>query len=130
MSVFTAGGWLRYEEVRDAMGGQWVQARAYDTGRFSAAYSGNAPINDQDQIRLPNFFTTSGVVIPEDLFEPLRTHYTEKIYGIFDLARDLRVQPPVPLRGLPVPAGDGAARSRENLLRSLEIVRRQARSND
>jgi hypothetical protein len=127
MEVFTRGGWLRYDEVRTAMGGQMTMVRAHDTGRFSGAYSGNAPINDEDQIRIPNFFSRAGVVIPADLFPPVREHYTRSILGIFDLAAEPQAAPALSLRGLPVRAGETAERDREMLLRSLEIIREQAR---
>jgi hypothetical protein len=126
MAVFTEGGWLRYDEVRAAMGGSLTAVRAQDTGRFSAAYSGNAPINDQDQIRVPNFFSASGVIVPADLFSPLREHYSRSVLGIFDLARDDRVGDAVPIRSLPIGAGETGERGRSNLLQSLEMIRQQA----
>jgi hypothetical protein len=126
MEVFTGYGWSRYAEVREAMGGSWTLARAQDTGRFSAAYSGNAPINDEGQIRIPNFFTREGAAIPADLFGPVREHYTNTILGIFDLVSDDRVPDAVPLGTAPVAPGENAAAKRESLLRSLEMVTRQA----
>jgi hypothetical protein len=126
MEVFTAGGWLRYAETREAMGGQWTGVRAFDTGRFSAAYSGNPPINDQDQIRIPNFFSSSAVIIPADLYDPVREHYHRSILGIFDLGRETRVPEPVSLRSAPVPPGENTRVARQNLLRTLEIIREQA----
>jgi hypothetical protein len=126
MEVFTAHGWLRFGEVREAMGGDWTLVRARDTGRFSAAYSGNAPINDQGQIQIPNFFTEDGVILPRDLFEPVREHYTNSILGIFDLVNEDRVPPAVPLSSAPVEPGDRGRQARENLLRSLETVQAQA----
>ncbi|MEX2583864.1 MAG: hypothetical protein WD766_11350 [Gemmatimonadota bacterium] len=126
MGIFTDGGWLRFEEVRDAMGGSWTVVRARDTGRFSGAYAGNAPINDQDQIKIPNFFNTEGVIIPADLFEPVRQHYTNSILGIFELTREDRVSSPASLESLPVPPGDSARAARASLLQSLETIRIQA----
>ncbi len=128
MGVFSRSGWLRYSEVRDAMGGDVVAARAVDTGRFSAAYSGNPPINDQDQIRIPNFFSKDGVIIPADLFDAVRRHYRESLLGIFDLARSERVPAAVPLSSLPVPPGEAAQEARRNLLWSLDVIEEQARA--
>src|SRR5690606_6684723 len=122
MEVFTGYGWSRYSEVREAMGGRWTLARARDTGRFSAAYSGNAPINDEGQIRIPNFFSRDGVPIPADLFGPVREHYTNSILGIFDLVSDDRVPPGESLSTAPLAPGEGARAKRDSLLRSLEIV--------
>jgi len=130
MEVFTAGGWLRYAEVRHAMGGSWVTVRAKDTGRFSAAYSGNAPINDEAQIRIPNFFSTAGVVLPADLFEPVRQHYSRAVLGIFDLAPDGRVPDPIPLRSAPVAPGEASQQGRVTMMRSLETIREQATERD
>jgi hypothetical protein len=125
METFTRADWLRFQEVRDAMGGSLTNVRAFDMGRFSGAYSGNAPINDQEQIRIPNFFSSTGVVIPRDLFEPVREHYTSSVLGIFDLASDGRVPPAVPLAGMSMPPAESAESARANLLRSLEILRQQ-----
>jgi len=126
METFTRSGWLQFEEVRDAMGGSMTTVRARDVGRFSGAYSGNAPINDQDQIRIPNFFSSSGVIIPADLFQPVRDHYTRSVLGIFDLSAEGRVAPALSLSDFPVEPGDAAQAARENLLRSLELIREQA----
>jgi hypothetical protein len=130
MEVFTRGGWLRYAEVREAMGGSFVNVKAHDTGRFSGAYSGNPPINDQDQIRIPNFFMSGGVVIPADLYDPVREHYTRSIFEIFDLAREPRTSEPTPLRTLAVEPAESAQQARSTLLRSLELVRQQADEQD
>lgn len=124
MAVFTGGKWLDYREARAAMGGEWVRVRAYDTGRFSAKYSRTAPINDQDQIRAPNFFTHQGAVLPADLFEPLREAYTRRIHGIFDLSAEPAAQSPAALESLPLP-DDSSGAARANLLRSLELIRQQ-----
>jgi hypothetical protein len=126
MEVFTRSDWLRYAEVREAMGGSVVRVQAHDTGRFSGAYGGNPPINDQDQIRIPNFFTRSGTIIPSDLYSPVREHYTQSILGIFDLSAENRVPESSRLRSLPLPPGETAENDRDNLLRSLEIIRQQA----
>lgn len=126
MGVFTDGSWLDYTEVREAMGGSLVNVRAVDTGRFSAAYSGNPPINDQDQIRIPNFFTRRGVTIPEDLFETVRVHYRDSILGIFDLNRAGQVARATPIATLPPPPGEEGIEGRNSLLRSLALVREQA----
>lgn len=126
MKVFSAGDWLGFTEVREAMGGSLVSVRAVDTGRFSAAYSGNAPINDQSQIRVPNFFIRGGVTIPEDLYEPVRRHYRDSILGIFDLTRVGQVPRAEAVASLPVPAGDDGAAGRSSLLRTLALIRDQA----
>ncbi len=126
MEVFTADGWLAYSEVREAMGGEWTVAHATDTGRFSAAYSGNPPINDEAQIRIPNFFSEEGTIIPADLFPPVREHYSRSILGIFDLAASGRVPAAASLRSLPVAPGEENTAAREALLRALETVREQA----
>lgn len=126
METFTRSGWLRYAEVREAMGGTLTAVRAYDVGRFSGAYSGNAPVNDQDQIRIPNFFNTTGVVIPRDLFGPVREHYTRTVLGIFDLVEDDRIPPPIPLEVAPLPPEPEALEDRERLLSALEFLREEA----
>ncbi len=126
MEIFTRSDWLRYQEVRDAMGGSLATVKAVDMGRFAGAYSGNAPINDQDQIRIPNFFSRDGVVIPRDLFAPVRDHYSRAVLGIFDLSAEDRVPPASRLAATSVPPGEAAEKARADLLRTLEIIRQQA----
>ncbi|HUE95458.1 MAG TPA: hypothetical protein VMN39_02310, partial [Longimicrobiaceae bacterium] len=126
MDVFTAGGWLDYREVRDALGGGWVNVKARDTGRFSAAYSGNPPINDEAQIRIPNFFTSNGVTLPVDLFGSVQEHYSRTILGIFELASEAQVPAARSLAELPVDDAEDAAAGRRNVLRALEVIQQQA----
>ncbi len=126
MEIFTRADWLRYQEVRDAMGGPLASVKAFDMGRFSGAYSGNAPINDQDQIRIPNFFRQEGVVIPGDLFNPVREHYTRSVLGIFDLESLAGIPPAWRLSAVPLSGTESSAASRAELLRSLETIGRQA----
>ena len=127
MGTFTDGGWLRYQETREAMGGSWVRVRATDTGRFAAKYARTAPINDQDQIRTPNFFTAGGVVLPADLFAPLRKRYAPGPSAIFDLTVDGAAGEALRLREAPPAPGDPQQSGRAGLLRSLELIREQSR---
>lgn len=130
MTTFTAADWLRYAEVRSAMGGTWVRVRAVDTGRFAAKYARTAPIRDQDQIRGPNFFVADGVVIPADLLEPLRERYAPGGSAIFDLSAQGAAGAPLELRDLPPAADDPDGAARASLLRSLELIREQGRDRD
>ena len=122
MRDFTSGGWLRYAEAREAMGGTWVSVKAWDTGRFAAKYARIPPIHDQDQVRTPNFFTRTGVIIPADLFEPLRKRYARGESPIFDLSAEPASGEPLRLRALPLSPEDPAGTARASLLRALEII--------
>ncbi|MDR0786960.1 MAG: hypothetical protein LBG44_03745 [Gemmatimonadota bacterium] len=126
MEIFSRAGWLRYTEAREAMGGSLASVKAVDQGRFSGAYSGNAPINDQDRIRIPNFFQKEGVVIPGDLFDPVREYYSSAVLGIFDLQSLASIPSASRLSTLESPSG-GTAGERSKLLKSLEMIRQQAR---
>lgn len=132
MEPFTAGGWLRFAEAREAMGGRWTRIRAQESsaGRFRAELSRNAPINDQEQIRVPNFFTRDGVVIPADLLDSARRHFARKHQGYFELSSSADAGPVSRIGSLPVGAGDADAQARENVLRSLRIMAEQTRAQD
>lgn len=128
LSQLTSGGWLRYAEVREAMGGEWSGVRAYDTGRFAAELSRNAMIVDQDQVRGTNYFQPGGVDIPADLVDRVRHSVSRYGTASFDLRRGpARAAEPLPP---PDPASPEARAAREALLRSLELIARQARSAD
>lgn len=97
MTVFAEAKWADFAETREAMGGEWVTVAAAETGRFSAAYSGDPPINDSSQIRVPNFFVEDGVLVPADLFPALRDHYGRAFLGIFELQGSIRASEPTSL---------------------------------
>jgi hypothetical protein len=128
VSILGTGGWLRYAEVRDAMGGEWQAVRAFDTGRFASELSRNAAIVDQAQVRGPNYFTRGRIDVPADLLGPVRESFSRHGNGSFDLRR-MPANDPV---RLPPVSGDSreAAASREQLLRSLQIIADQMRSRD
>ncbi|HET7275223.1 MAG TPA: hypothetical protein VFI91_08565 [Longimicrobiaceae bacterium] len=123
ITVLTSGGWLRFEELRDAMGGTWSGVRAYDTGRYAVEYSTAAAITEQEQVGGPDFFTKTSVAIPADLVAPVRTIFTRDGFGAFDL----EVLDPREALALP-PADPGsaeAAAARGDLLRALRIISEQ-----
>jgi hypothetical protein len=128
VSVLVSGGWLRYHEVRDAMGGRWSGARAHDTGRFAAEYARNALIVDQDQVRGPSYFTRGAVDVPADLLDRVRHGFSRYGTGSFDLER-AAPNPPV---GLPDvdSASPEAAAAREHLLRGLQLITEEGRRRD
>jgi hypothetical protein len=128
VSVLGTGGWLRYAEVRDAMGGEWHGVRAFDTGRFASELSRNAAIVDQAQVRGPNYFTRGRIDIPADLFGMVRESFSRHGNGSFDLRR-MSANDPV---RLPPATGDSQEipANRAQLLRSLQIIADQARARN
>lgn len=127
VGILTAGGWLKYDEIRDAMGGEWAGVRAFDTGRYTVEYSTAAAVVDQSQVRGPNFFTHTSVVLPADLVTPVRSIFNRSGVGNFDLEA---VTPKKPVE-LPAPienTEDDAA-ARERLMRALELISAQTLSD-
>lgn len=126
ITVLTSGEWLRYADIRDAMGGTWSGVRAQDNGRYALEYSMTAPIVDQDQVGGPDFFTEATVDVPADLLPPVERIFTRDGGGTFDL----HVLPPAEPVALPQPepGSPEAAEARERLRRKLRLIAEQARS--
>ncbi len=117
VSILTSGDWLKYAEVRETMSGDWTGVRAYDTGRYRVEYSTAAAIVNQEQVRGPDFFTHTSVVLPADLVQPVRTIFTRNGVGNFDL----QAVAPQEAVAMPPPEPSRAA-ARESLLRALRLI--------
>lgn len=122
VSILSSGGWLRYAELREAMGGDWSAVRAFDTGRFAAEVARNAAIVDQDQVRGANYFTRTSIDVPADLFDLVRHSFNRYGTGNFDL----QLLPARAPMQLPPPDAE-AASAREQLLHTLQLIQNQAK---
>ncbi len=130
MSVLATGGWLGFEEVRRAFGGDFQGVRAHDLGRYAAEYARNAAIVDQAQVRGPNYFTRSSIPLPADLVSRVRHGFSRHGTGNFDL------RPVSPPDAVPLPVADGGGdgderlAARAELLRALELIAAEARRGE